>query len=45
MGPTNVTSLFSLSLIVEAREPHIARVTYRLTIIRIADLITVKAKR
>ena len=37
--------LFSLSLTVEASEPHITRVTFRLTITLIADLITVKAKR
>ena len=45
MGLTNASSSFSLSLTVEAREPHIARVTFRLTITRVADLITVKAKR
>ena len=37
--------LCSLSLTVEASESHITRVTFRLTITLIADLITVKAKR
>ena len=45
MVPKNASSLFSLSLTVEASEPHVARVTFRLTITRITDLITVKAKR
>ena len=45
MGPINTSSLFSLSLTVDAREQHITRVTFRLTITRVADLITVKAKR
>ena len=45
MGPKNASSLFSLSLTVEASETHVARVTLRLTIIRVAYLITVKAKR
>ena len=46
MSPKNTSSSsFLLSLTVEASEPHVARVTFRLTITRIADLITVKAKR
>ena len=45
MGPTNASLSFSLSLTVEASGPHIARVTFRLTITQIADLIIVKAKR
>ncbi len=42
MGPNNASSL---SLTVKSSEPHVARVTIRLTITQIAYLITVKAKR